>query len=310
MSDLVEKDNKQALLKNAIDKKAITEHHMRTRKGVILAGGHGTRLHPLTVTTSKQLLPVYDKPMIYYPLSVLMRCGVRDVLIITNRGDERIFHKLFGDGSKLGMNISYTIQNKPNGIPEAFILGERFIGNDPVVLILGDNIFFGSIGHQLYLGLGLPISSVFVHKVKDPSAYGVYDRKNKRIIEKPKDYISPWAVTGLYFYENDVIEIAKTLKPSARGELEITDVNEAYLSQEKLGVQYLPDDVVWLDAGTHESLADATALVRTVEARQASKIGCIEEIAYKNKWIDSDGLAKVADQIKGPYGEYLKNIID
>lgn len=309
MPDLLEQSN-QSLLKDAIENNTITQSHLRNRKGIILAGGSGTRLHPLTITTSKQLLPVYDKPMIYYPLSVLMRSGIRDVLIITNRGDEKNFYKLFGDGSKLGMNISYTIQNKPNGIPEAFILGKRFIGNDPVSLILGDNIFFGSMGHQLYLSLGLPISSIFVHKVQDPSAYGVYDKTNKQIVEKPKEYISPWAVTGLYFYENDVIDIAKDLKPSARGELEISDVNAVYLNQEKLGIQYLPDDLVWLDAGTHESLADATALVRTVEARQAVKIGCIEEIAYKNKWIDKEGLDSLARKFKGSYGDYLKNIID
>lgn len=304
----VEDIDPNSKLGQAIQANAINPTHIRPRKGLILAGGYGTRLHPLTLTTSKQLLPVFDKPMIYYPLSVLMRAGIRDVLIITNKGNERVFHKLFGDGSSLGMNISYAPQMIPKGIPDAFVVGKRFIGNDPVCLILGDNLFFGNFGQQLYIALGLPTASIFLFKTKDPSPYGVYDREQKRIIEKPKEFVSHWAVTGLYFYENDVTDFAKTLKPSARDELEITEVNEHYLSQQKLAVHYLPEGCVWLDAGGHASLADATALVRTIEARQGFKVGCVEEIAWRNNWIDTEKLLQKAESLKGSYGEYLRDL--
>jgi len=283
---------------------------LRKRKGIILAGGLGTRLYPLTLTTSKQLLPVHDKPMIYYPLSILMRLGIRDVLIITNTGHEHIYYKLFGNGSVLGLNISYIGQKEPKGIPDAFILGKKFIGDDPVCLILGDNLFFGNFAQQLLVAMQYTMGSVLVYKVRNPSAYGVYHANTKTILEKPKNTTSPWAVTGLYFYENDVIEIAKNLKPSARGELEITDVNQTYLDQGKLMVQYLPEGVVWLDAGSHEALADATALVRTIEARQGFKIGCVEQIAWQFKWISDHQLAQRAEQLKGSYGEYLKGLLN
>ena len=282
---------------------------MRTRKGIILAGGNGTRLAPLTLGVSKQLLPVHDKPMIYYPLSILMRGNIRDVLIITNEGNERAYHSLLGDGSKFGMNIHYACQKEPRGIPEAFLIGKNFIGDDPLSLILGDNLFFGNFSQQYLAALHYELSSIFVCKVKNPAEYGVYDPLRKAIVEKPEEYISSWAVTGLYMYESDVVDIAKDLKPSARGELEITDVNMAYLTSGRLMVQYLPGEVVWLDAGNHESLADAGSMIRTIEARQGYKIACLEEIAWCNSWIDDATLEKIADEYKSSYSNYLKSIL-
>lgn len=278
-------------------------------KGIILAGGHGTRLYPLTLGVSKQLLPVYDKPMIYYPLSILMQNDIREVLIITNTGNEAIYHSVLGDGSQLGINIKYHGQSKPRGIADAFILGENFIGDDDVCLILGDNLFFGD---PLSFRVNVDsFAKIFAYKVSNPSSYGVYvpgDESESKIIEKPVNFISPWAVTGLYKYPPDVVDIAKSLEPSPRGELEITDINQIYLKKAKMIVKKLPKGTVWLDTGSHEALADATAMIRTIEARQCSKVACLEEIAFNKGWISEATLTAQADRYPSGYGTYLKNL--
>lgn len=285
-------------------------------KGIILAGGSGSRLHPITQGVSKQLLPVYDKPMIYYPLSVLMLAGVRDILIITTAEDIDNFKRLLGNGEQFGIQISYIIQKQPDGLAQAFILGEDFIGSDSVCLILGDNIFFGPQLTPKLLNAKNQKSgaTVFGYHVLDPDRFGVveFDENNKAISieEKPKVPKSSFAVTGLYFYDNDVIEIAKKIKPSARGELEITDVNKAYLDKGKLNVEILGRGYAWLDTGTHASLLEASQFVHTVESRQGFKIACLEEIAHNNGWID---LTKMelnhATLNKTNYGKYILDIV-
>lgn len=284
-------------------------------KGIILAGGSGTRLHPLTVAVSKQLMPVYDKPMIYYPLNTLMRAGIKDILIITTPHDSAAFQKLLGDGSQLGCNFKYTVQPSPDGLAQAFILGEEFIGDDSVALILGDNIFYGSQMGDLLRNSANPDGGVvFAYWVNDPERYGVVDFdehfKALSIEEKPAEPKSNYAVPGLYFYNNDVVEIAKNLKPSPRGELEITDVNKIYLERGKLQVGILDRGTAWLDTGTFSSLMQAGQFVQVIEQRQGLKIGCIEEIAYKMNFIDAEQLEKIAKPlVKSGYGEYLLNLL-
>jgi glucose-1-phosphate thymidylyltransferase len=286
-------------------------------KGIILAGGSGTRLYPITLGVSKQLLPVYDKPMIYYPLSVLMLAGIRDVLIISTPEDTPTFERLLSDGSQLGMAFSYVIQPKPEGLAQAFILGKEFIGNDSVAMILGDNIFYG---HDLVVSVrrGAELKEgglVFGYPVRDPERYGVveFDEQGNvlSIEEKPPNPRSHYAVPGLYFYDNDVVTIAKNLKPSARGELEITDVNLAYLKRGQLRVELLGRGFAWLDTGTHESLVQATNFVQTVQERQGLRIACIEEIAYRAGFIDADQLRELADPMrKNEYGAYLLRLLE
>ncbi len=286
-------------------------------KGIILAGGSGTRLHPITRGISKQLLPIYDKPMIYYPLSVLMLAGIREILIISTPHDLPRFEEILGDGSQFGVKFSYVSQEHPNGLAEAFILGEDFIGNDSVALILGDNIFYGHrftaiLNKYSALDKG---AVIFGYRVKDPERFGVvefegdpYSSEHKviSIEEKPKNPKSIYAVTGLYFYDNSVVEIAKSIKPSSRGELEITDVNKVYLERSDLKVELLGRGFAWLDTGTHKSLLDAGRYVQTIEERQGYKIACIEEIAYLNKWISKKELLSMAEELKKTsYGEYL-----
>jgi len=284
-------------------------------KGIILAGGKATRLYPITRAVSKQLLPVYDKPMVYYPLSALMLAGIRDILIISSPEDIASFEKLLEDGSQLGINISYAVQNEPRGIAESFIIGKEFIGKDSVCLILGDNIFYG---HNLTVILKKAAqlrngAMVFGYYVKDPSRYGViyFDNKSKVISlqEKPKKPRSNWVVTGIYFYDNNVVHIAKAIRPSARGELEITDVNNAYLKQGRLKVELLSRGYAWLDTGTHESLIDASLFIKAIEDRQGLKIGCIEEIAYRMGYINKVELRRMAALIGAGYGEYLTSIL-
>jgi glucose-1-phosphate thymidylyltransferase len=285
-------------------------------KGIVLAGGAGTRLYPLTRTTSKQLLPVYDKPTIYYPLSVLMLAGIRDVLIISTPRDLPRIRDLFGDGRQLGMNLSYVEQPQPNGIAQAFVLGAEFIDDSPVCLILGDNIFYG---HDLtgMLDDSAKLSSgarVFAYQVADPERYGVveFDRQFKAlsIEEKPKQPKSNWAVTGLYFYDRQVVDIARNLKPSARGEYEITDVNKAYLERGHLQVQCMGRGIAWLDTGTYDSLLSSSIFVQTLEARQGLKVACIEEIAFAKGFIDAAGLSALADAAgKSDYGNYLRRVL-
>ena len=286
-------------------------------KGILLAGGSGTRLYPLTKTTSKQLLPVYDKPMIYYPLSTLMLFGIKEVLIISTPKDTPNIEELFGDGSKLGMKINYAIQNEPKGIAQAFTIGADFIGNDDVCLILGDNIFYGRDLKRLVCEAAAckTGATVFGYHVKNPRAYGVVEidqnRKALSIEEKPQNPKSNWAVTGLYFYDNRVVNIAKQLKPSARGELEITSVNEWYLKQGELSVQLMGRGMAWLDTGTHEDLIKASMFIEALESRQGLKIACLEAIAYKNGWIDEAHLKARAMLMKNTgYGQYLLDIVE
>ena len=288
-------------------------------KGIVLAGGSGTRLYPLTLVTSKQLLPVYDKPMIYYPLSTLMLAGIKDILIISTPEDTPRFKALLGDGSSYGINLSYAVQNAPNGLAEAFIIGEEFIGDDDVCMVLGDNIFYGN-GFKKNLrdaveNVKLGNSTVFGYYVPDPERFGVVEFDNDgnavSIEEKPKKPKSNYAVVGLYFYTNDVVKIAKRIKPSTRGELEITTVNQEYLQEGKLNVITFGRGFTWLDTGTHESLADATAFVKMVEEHQGLKISCLEEIAYMNGWISKDKLLEIAEPMKkNQYGKHLIRVAE
>jgi glucose-1-phosphate thymidylyltransferase len=284
-------------------------------KGIILAGGTGTRLYPMTKSISKQILPIYDKPMIYYPLSVLMLAGIREVLIISTPRDLRCFEELFQDGSELGMKIEYKVQKKPNGLAEAFIIGEKFIGNDNVALVLGDNIFFGQafspiLKNAAKLKNG---AEIFGYLVKDPRAYGVVEfDKNRNVIsieEKPENPKSKYAVPGLYFYDNSVVEKAKSIKPSKRGELEITDLNRLYLEEKTLKVNLLGRGFAWLDTGTHKNLLQASNFIETIQERQGNYVACIEEIAYRNGWISREDLLRLAEPLlKTDYGKYLVEV--
>jgi glucose-1-phosphate thymidylyltransferase len=285
-------------------------------KGIILAGGSGTRLHPLTTTVSKQLMPVFDKPMIYYPLATLMQSGIRDVLIITTPRDQLAYADLLGDGNQWGINIQYTLQPSPDGLAQAFLLGETFIGRDPVCLILGDNIFYGSgLSNKLRRAAQRTEgASVFAYYVQDPERYGVVEFDNEAraigIEEKPTQPRSNYAVTGLYFYDNEVVSIAKNIAPSARGELEITDVNRHYLAENRLQVEVMGQGTAWLDTGTHQSLLDAGNFIRVIEERQGLKVACLEEIAYRLGYISAEQvLALAAPLVKSGYGAYLEAII-
>ena len=281
------------------------------RKGIILAGGAGTRLYPATLTICKQLLPVYDKPMIYYPLSTLMLAGIRDILIISTPEATPLFQALLGDGSRIGLKLSYQVQAEPNGLAQAFILGKDFIGTDPVCLILGDNIFYGQgFSKMLQTASATPGATVFGYYVRDPERFGVVEfdvhGKAVSIVEKPEEPKSNYAVTGLYFYDNDVISIAESLKPSARGEYEITDVNRAYLERGKLNVQLLGRGFAWLDTGTHDALQDAASYVKTIQDRQGLKIACIEEVAWRMGFISKEEMLQAAEVLKkSTYGDYL-----
>ncbi len=289
-------------------------------KGIILAGGSGTRLYPLTKVTSKQLLPIYDKPMIYYPMSVLMNAGIRDILIISTPQDTPRFQELLGDGRHFGVNLSYAVQPSPDGLAQAFIIGEDFIGNDSVAMVLGDNIF---AGHGLKKRLKAAVenaetgkgATVFGYYVEDPERFGIVEFNSEgkaiSIEEKPEKPKSNYCVTGLYFYDNRVVKYAKELKPSARGELEITDLNRIYLENEELNVVLLGQGFTWLDTGTHESLVEATNFVMTMEKHQHRKIACLEEIAYLNGWISKNDVLKVYEELKkNQYGQYLKDVLD
>ncbi len=289
-------------------------------KGIILAGGSGTRLYPLTKVTSKQLLPIYDKPMIYYPMSVLMNAGIRDILIISTPMDTPRFQELLGDGHQFGVNLSYAVQPSPDGLAQAFIIGEEFIGDDCVAMVLGDNIFSG---HGLKKRLRAAVenaesgkgATIFGYYVDDPERFGIveFDAQGKAISieEKPEKPKSNYCVTGLYFYDNEVVKFAKDLKPSARGELEITDLNRIYLEKERLNVELLGQGFTWLDTGTHESLVEATNFVKTVETHQHRKIACLEEIAYLNGWITREDVLKIYEEVKkNQYGQYLMDVLE
>ena len=286
-------------------------------KGIILAGGSGTRLHPLTISVSKQILPIYDKPMIYYPLSVLMLAGIKDILIISTPRDINCFKELFGNGSQIGLNIFYAVQEKPNGLAEAFLIGEEFIGNDPCALVLGDNIFFGQ-GFSPKVQKAAKIekgAEIFGYLVKDPREYGVVefdeDMNVLSLEEKPEFPKSKFAVPGLYFYDNTVVEKAKKIKPSKRGELEITDLNKMYLEEKNLKVNLLGRGFAWLDTGNHKNLLQASNFIETIQERQGNYVACIEEIAYKNGWITKEQLKELAKPLlKTEYGVYLLNIFD
>jgi len=285
-------------------------------KGIILAGGSGTRLYPITKGVSKQLLPIYDKPMVYYPLSVLMLAGIRDILLISTPEDARAFQRLLGDGSEFGIRLSYAVQPSPDGLAQAFLIGEEFIGNDPVCLVLGDNIFYGQ-GFSPMLRQAARRekgATVFGYQVKDPERFGVVefdaDRHAISIEEKPLKPRSHYAVTGLYFYDHDVVAMAKQVKPSARGELEITSINQAYLERGDLKVELLGRGFAWLDTGTHESLLEAAHFVETIEKRQGYKVACLEEIAFYNGWLTADDLQRVGLSLrKNSYGQYLLSLV-
>ena len=283
-------------------------------KGIILAGGSGTRLYPITKGISKQIMPIYDKPMIYYPLSTLMLAGIRDILVITTPEDQAQFQRLLGDGSDIGIRLSYAVQPKPEGLAQAFVIGEEFIGSDKVALILGDNIFYGTdFGRSLVECTNPDGGIVFAYQVSDPERYGVVEFDGNMnamsVEEKPARPKSNYAVVGLYFYDNDVVEIAKSIQPSGRGELEITAVNEEYLKRGKLKVRPMDRGSAWLDTGTFESMNDASEYIRVVEKRQGLKIGCIEEVAYRQGFIDSAQLRKIAEPlVKSGYGEYLLSV--
>lgn len=284
-------------------------------RGIVLAGGTGTRLYPITRSISKQLVPVYDKPLVYYPIATLMLAGIRDVLIITTPQDAEQFVRLLGDGSQWGMNLSYATQAEPNGLAEAFLIGADFIGNDKVALVLGDNVFFGpGLGTRLRRNLDVKGACVFGYQVKNPEEYGVVefasDGRVLSIEEKPANPRSAYAIPGLYFYDNTVVDIARSITPSARGELEISDVNAAYLRQGELTVTVLPRGTAWLDTGTFEGLMDASQFVRTIEARQGLRVACPEEISWRNGWINDEQLAQHAAELtKSGYGDYLTGLL-
>ena len=288
---------------------------MKNRKGIILAGGSGTRLYPLTLAISKQIMPVYDKPMIYYPLSVLMEAGIREVLIITTPRDSETFKTLLQDGSQWGMKFEYKVQEKPRGLADAFIIGAEFIGQDDVAMILGDNMFYGShLTEMLRKANEREESTIFGYQVKDPRAYGVVeiDENGKAISieEKPENPKSNYAVPGLYFYSNDVVEIAKNVKPSARGEIEITSINEEYMKQNRLYVETFGRGMTWFDTGTHDALLETASFVQTIEKRQGMQVCCPEEIAFQKGWINKEQLSILADKyMKTEYGKYLKELI-
>lgn len=290
---------------------------MKNYKGIVLAGGSGTRLHPITQGVSKQMLPIYDKPMIFYPISVLMLAGIKEILIISTPEDMPGFQRLLGDGSAFGVTFSYEVQESPDGLAQAFLIGESFIGDDNVCLVLGDNIYYGQhFSDKLISAVSRESgATVFGYHVKDPQRFGVveFDETGRAVSieEKPENPKSEYAVTGLYFYDNDVVEIARNVKPSARGELEITDVNNAYLEKGRLNVELLGRGFAWLDTGTHDSLIEAGQFVQTIEHRQGLKVACLEEIAFRNNWISRDELAVRADKLmKTGYGQYLQSLLD